>query len=60
MQKLLVFNSNIFLSNITAIDKIMTPEYIEIEFTTYPTFVIGFKSPKPSVDIVIKVSQIEF
>lgn len=44
----------------TAIDDMMTPEYIESVLTTYPRFVTGLRSPSPAVDIVIKVSQTEF
>ena len=38
----------------------MTPEYIVIVEIIYPTLVFGARSPKPAVDIVIKVSQTEF
>ena len=49
-----------FLNNITAIEIKRTPEYIEINETQYPTLVFGYKSPKPTQDIVIKVNHIEF
>ena len=49
-----------FLRSITSIDKIMTPEYIVIVFTIYPIFVNGFRSPSPTVDMVMKVNQSEF
>ena len=38
----------------------MTPEYIVIVEITYPTLVFGARSPKPTVDIVMKVNQTEF
>lgn len=41
-------------------DITITPEYIVIVEIMYPTFVIGARSPNPTVDIVIKVNQTEF
>ena len=49
-----------FLNSIRATDEKITPEYIVIVLTIYPMFVIGFKSPSPTVIMVIKVNQTEF
>lgn len=49
-----------FVKSITAIDDMITPEYIVTVFTMCPTLVSGFNSPNPTVEIVMNVNHTEF